>query len=234
MGWRKRKYSLLLFDLDHTLWDLETNAKAAVHDIFTELKLGQQISNFDLFYDTYKVHNQRLWLEYEQGNLKKERLRTLRFHLTLTDFGVNNLEQAAYFGEKYIRLCPTKTALFPDALKTLDYLQPKYQLAIVTNGFAEVQQVKMAACGLDKYFQRLFISEQVGRPKPHPDIFHAAVTAFHASKKSSLMIGDNWHNDIEGAQKYGIDQVFYNPNLLPHPGKPTFEISRLEELIGFL
>ncbi len=107
-------------------------------------------------------------------------------------------------------------------------------LAIITNGFAEIQHVKLAACGLSSYFKRVFISEEVGRPKPHPGIFHAAVTAFHASKKNTLMIGDNWENDIVGAKRYGIGQVYFNPHATPHAGTPTYEIQRLEQLTAFL
>ncbi|MDR0694766.1 MAG: YjjG family noncanonical pyrimidine nucleotidase [Prevotellaceae bacterium] len=234
MFWKKQKYQLLLFDLDNTLWDFETNARAAIRDILAEQNLMHIIAGFDEFYDCYEAHNHRLWREYEAGNLKKEDLRTLRFYFALRAFGADNYELAKYCGEKYIALCPKKTALFPDTITTLDYLCPKYTMAIITNGFSEVQHVKIATCGLDKYFQRVFISEEVGCPKPDAGIFHAAVTAFHNTKKTALMIGDNWGNDIEGAKKYGIDQVYYNPRHTPHNGKPTFEIERLEQLKEFL
>ncbi|MDR2359206.1 MAG: YjjG family noncanonical pyrimidine nucleotidase [Prevotellaceae bacterium] len=234
MFWKKQKYKLLLFDLDNTLWDFETNARAAIRDILAEQNLTRIIAGFDEFYCCYETHNHRLWMEYEAGNLKKEGLRTLRFHLALQAFGVDNYELAKYCGEKYIALCPKKTALFPHTITTLDYLLPKYAMAIITNGFSEVQHVKIAACGLDKYFQRVFISEEVGCPKPGAGIFHAAVTAFHNTKKTALMIGDNWENDIEGAKKYGIDQAYYNPLHTPHNGNPTFEIERIEQLKEFL
>ena len=234
MFWNKRKYKLLLFDLDHTLWDFETNARDAIYDIFTELKLNEKISDFDLFYKTYEEHNHRLWAEYEAGNLKKEQLRTLRFHLTLKDFGINNSDMANYFGETYLTLSPKKTALFADVKETLDYLQPKYEMAIITNGFPEVQHIKIASCGLDNYFKRLFISEQIGYPKPRPEIFHAAVTAFNMKKKSCLMIGDNWDSDIEGAKNYGIDQVYFNPKKNAVEGKSTYEIATIKELLSFL
>jgi putative hydrolase of the HAD superfamily len=230
----KQKYKLLLFDLDNTLWDFETNAREAIRDILTEQNLMQKIVAFDEFYCRYEKHNNRLWTEYEAGNLKKEDLRTLRFHLALQEFGVHDYELARHCGENYIALCPKKTALFPDTIATLDYLLPKYTMAIITNGFSEVQHVKIAACGLDKYFQRVFISEEVGYQKPHAGIFHAAVTAFHNTKKTALMIGDNWENDIAGAKKYGIGQVYYNPRRMHCDGKPTFEIERLEQLKGFL
>ena len=234
MFWKKQKYTLLLFDLDNTLWDFETNARATILDIFTKRHLMQRIVDFDEFYGCYEMHNHCLWMEYEAGNLKKEDLRTLRFHFALQDFGIDDYELAKCCGENYIALCPKQTALFPDAVTTLDYLLPKYSMAIITNGFSEVQHVKIATCGLDKYFRRIFISEEVGYQKPHAGIFHAAVTAFHNSKSTALMIGDNWENDIEGAKRYGIDQVYYNPRHTPHDGKPTFEIERLEQLKKFL
>ncbi|MDR1405668.1 MAG: YjjG family noncanonical pyrimidine nucleotidase [Prevotellaceae bacterium] len=234
MFFEKQKYKLLLFDLDNTLWDFETNAREAIRDVLTEQHLMRQIADFDAFYDCYEIHNQRLWTEYEAGSLNKEDLRTLRFHFALQAFGINDHEQARHCGERYIALCPKKTALFPDTLGTLDCLWPKYDMAIITNGFAEVQHVKIAACGLDKYFQRIFISEETGCPKPHAGIFHAALTAFHCAKKNALMIGDNWKNDVEGAKRYGIDQVYYNPRGNPRRRKPTFEIRRLEQLKAFL
>jgi putative hydrolase of the HAD superfamily len=224
----------LLFDLDNTLWDFETNAREAIHDIFTELDLAQKIPDFELFYHRYKAHNHRLWAEYDAGKLKKEALRSLRFHFALQDFGVDDYAMATCYGERYIALCPKKTALFPDTISTLDYLAPNYAMAIITNGFAEVQHVKIAACGLDKYFPRIFVSEEAGCRKPHAGIFHAAVTAFHCAKKNALMIGDHWHNDVEGARHYGIDQAYYNPRRTPHARKPTYEIQRLEELRTFL
>lgn len=233
-NWWKQKYKLLLFDLDNTLWDFETNARAAIHEIFSKLRLSEKITDFDKFYDTYEMYNHRLWCEYEQGRLKKEELRVLRFHLALKDFGVDDYAMAQHIGETYIALSPRKTALFPGVIEVLDYLQPKYEMAIITNGFSEVQQVKLAACGLNKYFERYFISDQIGHAKPHPRIFHAAVTAFNVSKKSVLMIGDNWENDIAGAKQYGMDQVFFNPKKLPHEGKPTYEISAIGELRKFL
>ncbi|MDR0581567.1 MAG: YjjG family noncanonical pyrimidine nucleotidase [Prevotellaceae bacterium] len=234
MFWKKQKYKLLLFDLDNTLWDFETNARAAIRDMLAEQNLTRILAEFDEFYCCYEMHNHRLWMEYEAGNLKKEDLRTLRFHFALQAFGVDSYELARHCGEQYIALCPKKTALFPHTLTTLDYLRPKYNMAIITNGFSEVQHVKIAACGLDKYFQRIFISEEVGCPKPGSGIFHAAVTAFHSTKKAALMIGDNWENDIAGAKKYGIDQVYYNPRRIPHDRKPTFEIERIEQLKAFL
>ncbi len=232
--WKKRRYRYLFFDLDHTLWDFNTNAREAIYDAFLGFGFQELKIDYNAFYETYVKHNHRLWDEYEAGNLKKEVLRSLRFHLTFKDFGINDYTLAERFGEAYITLCPKKTALFPGVMELLDYLQPNYRMAIITNGFAEVQQVKLAACGLTPYFERVFVSELIGYPKPRPEIFHAAVSAFHAKKKECLMIGDNPDNDIAGAREYGIDQVFFNPCKAPHKIMTTYEVASMEELRGLL
>jgi putative hydrolase of the HAD superfamily len=108
-------------------------------------------------------------------------------------------------------------------------------MAIISNGFPEVQEIKLKACGIAKYFDKVFTSEAVGYQKPHPEIFHAAATAFNAKKKHCLMIGDNWENDIDGARSYGIDQVYFNPKQQAQEGrKATYEITSLYELFKIL
>jgi putative hydrolase of the HAD superfamily len=229
-----KKYRIIFFDLDHTLWDLETNAHECLQELFEEHKL-QRITDFKSFFIAYEKHNSRLWAEYEAGNLRKDALRSLRFYLTMKDFGLNDYDLAERFGMAYITRCPLKTNLFPHAMPLLDYLRPKYRMAIISNGFPEVQEVKLKSCGIVDYFDKVFTSEMVGYQKPRPEIFHAAVTAFHASKKHCLMVGDSWVHDILGARNYGIDQVYFNPKQQEQEGrKATHEIASLKELMGIL
>ncbi len=230
----RKKYRVLFFDLDHTLWDFDANARDCIYELFKLYKLDKY-ADFECFFETYEKHNKRLWAEYEGGNLKKEALRALRFHLTLKDFGLDDYAFAEQFGLAYIQGCPLKTKLFPHTVELLEYLQPRYRMAIISNGFPEVQDVKLRSCGIDGYFEKVFTSELVGYQKPRPEIFHAATTAFNAKKKHCLMIGDSWANDITGARNYGMDHVFFNPSGTPSAGPaPTFEIRSLKELFSIL
>jgi len=229
-----KKYRFLFFDLDHTLWDFDSNAYDCINELFNEYGL-QQKADFNAFFNTYERHNKRLWAEYEAGRLKKESLRALRFHLTLKDFDIDDYTLAEHFGLAYIQRCPLKTKLFPHAKEVLDYLRPKYRMAIISNGFSEAQRIKLKACGIDHYFEKVFTSESVGYQKPRPEIFHAATTAFNAKKKHCLMIGDSWEHDIAGAQNYGIDHIFFNPEGEKIAGNPaTYKISSLKELFNIL
>jgi len=230
----QKKYRVIFFDLDHTLWDFDTNAYECIKELFEEYKLWQS-TDFEQFYTTYEKHNKRLWAEYEAGNLRKDDLRSLRFYLTMKDFGVNDHDLAERFGWAYTTRCPLKTNLFPHTKEVLEYLRRRYRMAIISNGFPEVQDVKLKTCGIVDYFDKVFTSEAVGYQKPRPEIFHAATTAFHAQKKHCLMIGDSWEHDILGARNYGIDQVYFNPKQQVVEGrKASYEIRALEELMGIL
>jgi len=230
----QKKYRIIFFDLDHTLWDFDTNAYECLKELFEEYGLQQAIG-FEQFFAVYERINKRLWAEYEAGNLRKDNLRSLRFYLTMKDFGIDDHDLAERFGWAYTDRCPRKTHLFSHAIEVLDYLRPKYRMAIISNGFPEVQEIKLKACGIANYFDKIFISEMVGYQKPRPEIFHAAVTAFHAKKKHCLMIGDSWEHDITGARNYGIDQVYFNPKQQQQQGrKANYEINSLRELMGIL
>jgi putative hydrolase of the HAD superfamily len=224
------QYKHIFFDLDRTLWDFETNTLETFRDIFEKYKLSEYFPNYIDFHEIYTEINQVLWQNYLDGKLKKEILRTLRFQMTLEKNGLNNFELAEKIGLDYITMSPLKTALFPNTIETLEYLQKKYQLHIITNGFNEVQFVKIKNCGLEPFFTSVVTSEKAGFQKPRREIFDYSLNSVHAKKKESLMIGDDYEIDITGAQNAGIDQVYFNPANLPMNKKSTYEIHDLKEL----
>ena len=105
----------------------------------------------------------------------------------------------------------TQTELFPGTIETLTTLRDRgYQMHIITNGFSEVQRDKLRNCGLDRFFSKIFISEEIHTTKPHRKIFEHALKTTNARKRKSIMIGDSWETDIEGALKFGIDQIMFS------------------------
>ena len=105
---------------------------------------------------------------------------------------------------------------------------------IITNGFEEVQFIKLEKSNLAQYFEEVITSENAGQKKPHPTIFDFALNLTGAKKEESLMIGDNLEADILGAQQFGIDQVYFNPEKASHQVSVTHEISDLKQLIPIL
>ncbi|MGQ7868051.1 YjjG family noncanonical pyrimidine nucleotidase [Sunxiuqinia sp. sy24] len=202
-----RKYDHLYFDLDHTLWDFETNSKLAMQQTVCEIGLDKQVTDFDNFFTYYETINTKLWQAYRKQQIRKQELIRKRFEDTLNHFNIQGIDPLD-MNEHYLKLMPLQKQLYPGVIETLDYLkQKRYQMHIITNGFTEVQRGKVESSGLNAYFDRIFISEEVQAPKPDKRIFQHALKCCNAKKKKSMMIGDSWEADILGAKGMGINQV---------------------------
>lgn len=224
------KYSHIIFDLDRTLWDFEKNSEETIREIYNLEQLGRTVGSFDLFMQVFKKHNVRQWELYRAGEITKAELRIARFFLTLKDFNYTDITIAQRFDKLYVENSPKKTALFPNTLETLQYLSEKYALYILTNGFTEVQYIKLENSGLAPYFRDVFISEKIGFPKPLPEAFNYILNNLGIDKSDALMIGDDMEVDIIGARNAGIDQVFFNPKKGKSRSIATFDITDLIQL----
>jgi putative hydrolase of the HAD superfamily len=192
--------------------------------------LERIFTSFENFYKSYVKHNDNLWNDYRLGEIKKSILTYKRFSLTLEEYGVKDDELAKKIASDYITISPTKKQLFPFAHETLDYLYKKYKLHIITNGFNEVQFTKLENSDLNKYFLKVFTSEDAGAQKPNPRIFEHALKNANAKKEDSIMIGDDLQVDIVGAKDFGLDQIYFNPEREIHFENITHEINSLKEL----
>ncbi len=226
-----RIYRNLFIDLDRTLWDFDANAAATLHEIFDHHGLAEKgVSKFDNFQKTYQEINTNLWDKYRSGVITKQFLSVERFRLTMERLN-QDTKCAAEMCRQYLSWSPEKTRVFPGVIEVLDYLKPKYNMHILTNGFNEVQFRKVEKCGLSPYFDSVITSDDVGHKKPTREFFDYALEKTGAKPESTLMIGDDEEVDIKGAQKAGIDQVFVNYNYRQlHELNPTFEIHKFTDL----
>ncbi|MBL0310094.1 MAG: noncanonical pyrimidine nucleotidase, YjjG family [Bacteroidetes bacterium] len=230
-----KTYRHIFFDLDHTLWDFETNSRLVLEKMFGDNKLEEKgAPSFEEFHKRYVRINDTYWARYHNGIVSKEKLRHGRFYDTLKEFGIRDAALAEILADTYQSLSPRMTALFPDALEVLKYLQGKYALHLITNGFAEVQWIKIEHSGLKPFFEHIIISEEVGTQKPDKQIFDLAVKRANTTAYESIMVGDNYNTDIVGARNAGLDQVFFNPRKQRKREPVTFEITQLAELKGIL
>lgn len=249
-----RKYDFLFFDLDNTLWDFSTNAKAALLQTLQDLKYIDKISSFEEYFLIYEEINDSLWVDYRAKKVTKQFLIVERFSRSLSSFNITNQDWEE-INRYYLECMGNQTGLFPGTLETLDYLKAKgYQMYIITNGFKEVQYAKLQNSGIASYFKRVFVSEELQTAKPHRQIFEYALKSSNASKKKSIMIGDSWDVDIEGALAFGIDQVMIlnhgknevpdavksklllnnSNNLEVKPFKKTFFLNQIKDLLTIL
>lgn len=225
-------YKHIFFDLDHTLWDFDTNARDTLHTLHQQYSLEQRgIQDFNLFYRSYLGHNERLWEKYRNGLIKQQDLRFKRMWLTLLDFKLADEQLAKLISEQFLELLPTRTSLFPYTIEILNYLKEKgYEMHLITNGFDTVQHNKLNSSGLKLFFKEIITSECSNCLKPQKEIFEYAFNRCGATPCESIMIGDSYEADIVGAMNAGIDQVHVNYSRISTPLKPTYTIYELKEL----
>ena len=229
-------YKDLFFDLDHTLWDFETNSKETIQELYITHRLADLgIVDFDGFYSTYSAHNHRLWDRYTKGFIKQEELRWKRVYLSLLDFKVANEPLAKAMSQTYLEILPNKTHLFPYTIEILEYLKQKeYKMHLITNGFESVQFKKIKNSGLADYFIEVITSEASNSLKPQKEIFEYALKNAKASVEKSIMIGDNESADIQGGINIGMDTIFVNHVQVVPTVPATYTITHLKELENIL
>ncbi len=230
------KYKHLFFDLDHTLWDFDANAKATLTDLYVLFELDKKVSApFEDFYRKYLYHNEILWDKYHHGLITAEDLKWKRMWRTLLDFKIGDENLSKELSVKFLELLPTKKLLFPHTTEILNYLlDKKYVLHLITNGFEKTQWSKLNHSGLDKYFTHVITSEASNSLKPKKEIFEYAMNLANASIKDSIMIGDSADADIQGAINAGMDCVFVNHINAAANVQSTYTIFHLKELESIL
>lgn len=226
-----KKYKCVFFDLDHTLWDYETNSEEALYELFREYGFK---SSFKEFYQSFVKINTEIWDAYDRGLVGRDVIRNERFDRIFKSVGINDYALSLQFSEDYVRESPKKAHLVAHAKNVLDYLRPRYPLYIITNGFEEIQSTKLASSGITDYFKGVVTSARAGCKKPEKEIFEFALRENGFGCSETIMIGDNLLTDIAGARNASVDTVYYNPYKLPHKESVTFEIQSLKELTTIL
>lgn len=201
----------IFFDLDHTLWDYDRSAQETLHEIFDLYRLSEQNITIKKFVNAFYEVNDVLWGKYNNGLIEREYIKRSRFREI---FRITNLNHADpdEVSQYYMHHCSAKPYLMPDSLVALSYLQERYNLHIITNGFLDSQQMKLKSSGLLKYFKEMITSECSNARKPSQEIFHYSLNKAGAHKTNSVMIGDNPRTDIEGAINAGLKSVLYDPS----------------------
>lgn len=232
-----------LFDIDRTLWDFDKNSKSALCKIVLRHPQILQKVSPDAFYVSYGVINKRAWEEFEKGHISKDVLRWIRFYHCLKKYGIDDRQFALQLWNEYMVQIQEEKALMPGAVELLTTLKSQgAKMAVVSNGFKEIQYGKLERSGILDFFDAIVISDEVGYRKPSPNMFRIALERlsgltfendpedWRKAKKSTLMIGDDFELDIEGAQIFGIAQFYLNLHGDNYPGA-TYEGGSLEDVL---
>ena len=228
-------YKHLFFDLDHTLWDFDRNSAESIAEMYETFRLADVgIASAAEFSTHFIAINKKLWADYDQNLIEHGYIRQHRFPMVYRSLGIDEATVKHDLNAEYLRLLPRKPHLLPAAREILEHLKDRYTLHIITNGFAEIQAIKMDSAEIAHYFTIVVTSENANAKKPDPLVFEYAMQAARANVSESLMIGDNYVADILGAKSVGMDTVFYNPAGLVVDNAPTHNIRHWDELLAIL
>ncbi|MEN1785262.1 MAG: HAD-IA family hydrolase, partial [Bacteroidota bacterium] len=154
--------------------------------------------------------------KYRNGEITQDRLRYGRLKTTFDALGFAVTDSKLHrLSKAYIQHLTTFNHLFPNTITLLKYLSEQYDLHIITNGFAEIQNKKLSNSSIIHYFKVIVNSDMAGVKKPHPAIFQMALRKAKVAPSLALMIGDNLEADILGAQRQGMAAVHFNSNREP-------------------
>ena len=198
----------IFFDLYHTLWDFERNSALTFQKILAENGVEVGLNSF---LEVYRPINLAYWKVYRENRISKENLRYNRLKETFDalEYRVSD-NLIDILSERYIECLSSFGHLIPNAMQILEYLAPKYNLHIITNGFREAQRKKIKNSNIQEFFKEIIDSETAGVKKPNPKIFQAALKCANTTAKTSLMIGDSLEADIMGAQAMGMQVLHFN------------------------
>lgn len=231
-------YRNIFIDLDDTIWDFTANSHVSLEIMYRDLDIARIYPDYDAFSSAYYAKNSELWALYHHGKIEKDFLIIERYAHLLRTIGYNDIDNrlAQRMNEYYLDTLALQTQLVPYALELLDYLTRRgYNLYILSNGFIEVQHKKLQSAGIEDYFERMVLSDEIGINKPDRRLFDYALEVTHSQAADTLMIGDNYDADIMGAMQAGWGQIYFDRN---HRGitaqEPQHTVHSLKEVMDIL
>lgn len=229
------KYKNVFIDLDDTLYDFKGASMESFKETYDLLEYNRFFRSFQQYIELYTPRNLQLWEQYGRGEITKSELNHIRYSYPLEAVGIHDEELAARFCQEALSRIPTKNKLIPGCKELLDYLYPKYNLYILSNGFQELQEHKMQTTGIRDYFKALILSDHIGINKPRRELFEHALSSTGSTVSDSIMVGDMFETDIVGAANVGMDQIFFNSSGNENlPFAPTYQVTSLKDIIGIL
>lgn len=231
-------YRNIFIDLDDTIWDFTANSHVSLEIMYRDLDIARIYPDYDAFSSAYYAKNSELWALYHHGKIEKDFLIIERYAHLLRTIGYNDIDNrlAQRMNEYYLDTLALQTQLVPYAIELLDYLTRRgYNLYILSNGFIEVQHKKLQSAGIEDYFERMVLSDEIGINKPDRRLFDYALEVTHSQAADTLMIGDNYDADILGAMQAGWGQIYFDRN---HRGitaqEPQHTVHSLKEVMDIL
>jgi len=220
----------VFFDLDHTLWDFDKKSRLAFKEIFLNNNIHLNLNDF---LKIYIPKNLEFWKLYQEDRITKANLRYLRLKDTFDLLGYQIDDMTIHkLSDDYLLYLPQNNYLVINTIEILEYLEPKYKLHIITNGYEVAQKAKLVNSKIDHFFTHVINSDMAGVKKPNPLIFEMALNKAKAAPGNAIMIGDSYEADIVGAKNVGMNAIHFEVNKTNK--KHNVLINSLLEIMDYL
>ncbi len=226
----------IFFDLDDTLFDFSAASLISLRRLYKESpEIQSRFPSSEAFIDEYHIHNKRMWELHESGQITADFLKGERFRLTIAPERNDEAtcKEMRRLNDRYLWLLGECNTPMEGAKMLLEALSKKYLIGVLTNGFTEVQYRKLRSTGLDRYIQRMVISDEIGIQKPDPRLFRYAEQATGATPDSTIMIGDNPANDIQGAIDAGWHAIYLDRKSKPFSSTSPLFLGNIKTLLDW-
>lgn len=222
------KYKYLLFDLDDTLLDF---GKAQVL-AFKKLLEDEDIEYNDDLFEKYETINKSLWRSFERGEISNKVVTSERFIRFFALFSMK--VDGSEVDNRFRGYLAEGNQLFEGIVEMLEKLSLTHKLYIASNGIGITQHTRLKNNNLNKYFEKIFISEEIGSKKPDREFFDIIFKEIGVEDKGEvLMIGDTLTSDILGANNVGIDSCLVDIHGIENPEiNPTYKIAKTIDLLN--
>ena len=221
--------SVITFDLDNTLWDVEPALLRAEEAQQNWLKEHRPGAVEALDHDALFEFKKSVWKRHPElaHHVSKMRIQTLYELLLAADYDEAEARSGAEQAFAIFLQERRKVVLYEEALGVLEQLAGRYTLGALTNGNADIYKTDAG-----EYFDFAFLAEDIGASKPHPDMFHAALKHTGLKAGNIVHVGDDPVHDVQGAREIGMHTVWVNGRRTTWPGgRPADrEIESLLEL----
>ena len=197
----------VFLDLDDTILDFHRGEREAISK--TLLHFGVEPTEGVIA--TYRAFNRSCWEALERGEMTREEVLIRRFELFFSEVGKTcDPHEVQSFYERRL----SEGCYFLDgAERLLSTLFERYDLYITSNGTAFVQDRRIEASGIKRYFKGIFISERIGFNKPSREFFDGCFASVDCPERDmTVIVGDSLTSDILGGINAGIHTVHFNPS----------------------
>lgn len=223
-----KEHNILLFDLDNTILDFTKAENYAIRRLAQDFNIT--LTDDDV--ERYRKINSMCWHLSDSGVMSKAEILKKRF---IDFFDLFEIKVDGHWCDvTYREYLTHEVFLVDDAIEVLDELVKEHDLYIVSNGVKSTQHVRMQKANITKYFKDVFLSDEIGYPKPEKEFFDYVKSHINEmTKENTVLIGDNLFTDINGANNANIKSVYFNyfnkENNTDY--KPVYEIKKLKEIL---